>query len=260
MEVEAGHACSVKECADHTFLELHHIDANRENNDPANLILLCLKHHGMAHAGSIDRKALHLYKDRLSASREADIDARLSRLEAAVAASALEEGVSSDLPVAETSSEQPADAGIAKSSARRSAVQAFALCQVAITQYEKDVGVYFERHVEFDAGEKRLLLDGLKQYDDDTVDVIVDFVYVRKAYLDAPAYGKMLREKVELYQVMTGRQATGVLLIAAGKVNMMEEWALPYIKASAIDNDVGLQIYSCDQLGFHPGAVSAGVL
>ena len=252
--VEAGHACAIKECRDHTYLELHHIDENRENNDPANLIALCDRHHKMAHAGVIDRKALRLYKQLLSTSREADIMARLARLEGQIG------GGASELPVVETSEEQPVDAGITKFSATRSAVQAFALCQVAITKYEQDVGTYFERHVELVAGEKRLILDGLKQFVDETADIIVDFSYIRKAYLDAPAYGKWLREKVELYEVMTGRKATGVLLVVVSKENMLEEFALPAIRQSAIDNCVILKLYSCNQIGFHPGPVSATLL
>lgn len=259
VEVEAGHACSIKECGDHSFLELHHIDGNRENNDPANLILLCLKHHEMAHAGGIDRKSLHMHKKRLSASREADMEARLVRLEAAAAAMSLGSGVAPNLPIPEISSDQPVDPDIRKSVARRSSVQAFALCQVAITQYEKDVGVYFERHVEFESSDRGLTLDGLKHFSDDTPDIIIDFVYVRKAYLDAPAYGRMLREKVELYEIMTGREAKGVLLVAVGRENMLGEERLPLIRESVIENGIDLQVYSCGQLGFHPGAVSAAL-
>lgn len=48
------------------------------------------------------------------------------------------------------------------------------------------------------AGEKRLVLDGLKQFDNDQPDILVDFTYLRKAYQDAPAYGKWLGEKLEV--------------------------------------------------------------
>jgi hypothetical protein len=60
--VESGHACAVRNCNEHTYNEYHHIDGNRENNDPLNLIFLCDKHHKMAHSGKIDRKALRAYK------------------------------------------------------------------------------------------------------------------------------------------------------------------------------------------------------
>lgn len=62
VEVESGHQCAIKGCSEHTYLEIHHIDNNRENNDVGNLILLCDKHHKMAHANVIDRKSLYEYK------------------------------------------------------------------------------------------------------------------------------------------------------------------------------------------------------
>ena len=67
VEVEAGHECSVTGCSEHTYLEIHHINQNREDNRKENLILLCDKHHKMAHAGIIDRKALYSYKEALRA-------------------------------------------------------------------------------------------------------------------------------------------------------------------------------------------------
>ena len=254
VEVEAGHCCAIKECSEHTYLEFHHIDGNRENNLPANLITLCDKHHKMAHAGVIDRKALRLHKARLSAIRDADILARLTRLEAQIG------DAESELPVAAASPERPSDSGIQKYAATRSVVQAFALCQVAITRYEEDSGVYFQRHVEFVAAEKRLVLDGLKQFDDERPDIVVDFTYLRKAYLDGQVYDKWLAEKLEVYEVMTGRTAVGVLLVAVGRENMLEETAIPSIRegARAAEN-IKLKVYSCGQLGFHPGPVSAAL-
>ncbi|MHC6529486.1 HNH endonuclease signature motif containing protein [Vibrio proteolyticus] len=65
IEVEAGHQCSVTGCFEHTYMEIHHIDFNRENNSPENLIYLCDKHHKMAHSKVIDRKALRKYKESL---------------------------------------------------------------------------------------------------------------------------------------------------------------------------------------------------
>lgn len=252
--VEAGHGCALKICGETTYVELHHIDENRENNDPGNLIALCDMHHKMAHDGKIDRKSLRSYKERLSTSREAEILDRLTRLET-------HSGIGkSDLPLPEMSVEQPTDASIRKVAAPRWQVQAFALRQVAITRYEKEVGVYFERHVELVAGEKRLVLDGLKQFQNDQADIVIDFVYVRKAYLDAPAYGRWVQEKLEVYELMTGRRATGVLLVVVGKDTLLEYLALPQIRSSVRDaEEVTLQVYSCGQLGFHPGPISASV-
>ena len=58
VKIKAGHRCSITFCNEHTYLEIHHIDENRANNNIDNLILLCGKHHKMAHAGKIDRKSL----------------------------------------------------------------------------------------------------------------------------------------------------------------------------------------------------------
>lgn len=66
LEVEAGHACAVRHCGEHTYLEAHHINGDRDDNRLENLALLCDKHHKMAHADVIDRKALADYKLRLS--------------------------------------------------------------------------------------------------------------------------------------------------------------------------------------------------
>ena len=66
IEVDAGHKCTIKNCNEHTYLEVHHINQNREDNKVDNLILLCDKHHKMAHANKIDRKALKEYKKLLN--------------------------------------------------------------------------------------------------------------------------------------------------------------------------------------------------
>ncbi len=150
---------------------------------------------------------------------------------------------------------------ITKLSASRSAVQGFAMCQVAITKYEQETRIYFERHVEFITGGKRLVLDGLHQSEGETPDIIIDFSYIRRSYLDAPAYGSWLREKLEVYEVMTGRKAIGVLLGVVGRENMLLNNALPMIRQSVFDNaGVTLKLYSLDQVGFDPGPVSAGVV
>ena len=60
--IESGHSCAIKGCSEHTYNEYHHIDFNRENNNPKNLIYLCDKHHKMAHKGIIDKKSLREYK------------------------------------------------------------------------------------------------------------------------------------------------------------------------------------------------------
>jgi hypothetical protein len=66
IRVEAGHCCSISRCPIVVGLEIHHIDHNRENNAPENLILLCEMHHTLAHENKTDRKALRLYKLKLN--------------------------------------------------------------------------------------------------------------------------------------------------------------------------------------------------
>ena len=85
VEVEAGHKCSIKDCNEHTYLEIHHIDFNRENNEISNLILVCDKHHKMAHNGVIDRKSLREYKSILRQNKDllekiTNIDSEITQL------------------------------------------------------------------------------------------------------------------------------------------------------------------------------------
>lgn len=62
--VEAGHRCSFNRCGFEAY-EIHHIDENRENNNPENLIVLCSSHHTLAHSGKVSRKDLREYKKAL---------------------------------------------------------------------------------------------------------------------------------------------------------------------------------------------------
>lgn len=80
IEVESGHTCAVKGCNEHTYLEIHHIDQNRSNNAPKNLILLCDKHHKMAHNDVIDRKALRLYKAALEPDSDVSTETLITLL------------------------------------------------------------------------------------------------------------------------------------------------------------------------------------
>lgn len=79
--VEAGYCCSVSRCGEHTYLEFHHINEDRNDHRIENVIVLCDKHHKMAHAGIIDRKALREYKrlnrERLGLSEAYDLPAAI---------------------------------------------------------------------------------------------------------------------------------------------------------------------------------------
>ncbi|MGF1911910.1 HNH endonuclease [Vibrio kasasachensis] len=65
---EAGHCCTVQHCNE-SIVEVHHIDENRENNDPSNLIVLCDKHHKLAHKGDISRMDQRKYKEMLTSEK-----------------------------------------------------------------------------------------------------------------------------------------------------------------------------------------------
>lgn len=65
---EAGHRCAVPRCL-YPDVEIHHIVPweTCKSHDFENLIALCANCHRRADSGEIDRKALRLYKSRLSA-------------------------------------------------------------------------------------------------------------------------------------------------------------------------------------------------
>jgi hypothetical protein len=62
VKIEARHSCIVDGVR--VALELHHIDGNRENNDPENIAFICANCHSMAETGKITRLELKEYKKR----------------------------------------------------------------------------------------------------------------------------------------------------------------------------------------------------
>ena len=74
--LEAGFRCSVPRCPNDLSLEVHHIDYDRDNHDPANLLVLCSNCHGRATRKEIDRKACLMIKDllRLQKSSKAELE------------------------------------------------------------------------------------------------------------------------------------------------------------------------------------------
>jgi hypothetical protein len=242
--IEAGHACAVTNCGDHSYLEIHHIDENRENNILENLILLCRKHHAMAHAGVIDRKSLKLYKDNFKDAELAELRRRLEQVEQAIGRA------QHQIPQLEPTSDQPSAEIALKSAPRRFAVLQFTLYQVAISKLEKDLDLYFERNVEFRSGDSSLVLDGLRAKGEEA-DVLIEVFYIRKGYLDAPAYGAFVNQKVELYELLTGRPARAILLAVVGRESLLEPGALPLTRSGVEPFDkVSLHVYSCEQVGF----------
>lgn len=251
VEVESGHSCAIKNCNEHTYLEIHHIDEDRENNTLANLILLCDKHHKMAHANVIDRKALREYKKLLIDSYDSLLLERFDQLE-----KLLKNKDKVSQPKLKPAEKQPVDENIKKLTPDRHEILYFALTHVAIAYYEKKQNLYFEHQVEFVRGSDRLLLDAIRQDDDLKADLIIDVHYFRKSYMDAPVYASWLEKKIELYELLTGRKAKGILLVITGKsmdIPLTEEGV------NECAQDIDLEVYSCEEIGFHPGAVSAAM-
>lgn len=255
VEVESGHCCAIKGCNEHTYLEIHHIDENRNNNKQENLILLCDKHHKMAHANVIDRKALKQYKALLVDSHATLIAEKLEELKALIVQE------KTGTPEPEKSAAQPADERVVKHAAARSEILNFALYHVAIAHFEKESGLFFEHQVQFTRDSTSLTLDALRQDDDLPEDIILDVHYLRKPYMDAPVYGPWLAKKLEIYELLTGRPARGVLIAVVGRERMLEGNYLDMTRkgVESCNGKVLLQIYSCEQIGFHPGAVSAAL-
>lgn len=74
--VEASYRCSLERCASTSSLQIHHIDYDRDNHDPANLLVLCSNCHGRATRKEIDRKACLMIKDllRMQKSSKAELE------------------------------------------------------------------------------------------------------------------------------------------------------------------------------------------
>ncbi|WP_139922302.1 HNH endonuclease signature motif containing protein [Hymenobacter sp. DG01] len=255
IEVESGYSCAVKNCGEHTYLEIHHIDENRENNKLENLILLCDKHHKMAHAKVIDRKSLQEYKKLLVNSYNSILIERFNQLEKLIKEDKINQ------PIPQPSVIQPVDENVKKLVPDRYEILNFCLCHIAIAHYEKKNQVYFEHQVEFVRGNDRLLLDALRQDDDLPEDIIIEFQYLRKSYQDATVYGSWVDKKVEIYEMLTGRKAKGILLVVVGYKRMIGDRYLEYTRKGVekLASNVSLVVYSCEEVGFHPGNISASL-
>ncbi|MBB1326298.1 HNH endonuclease [Pseudoalteromonas sp. SR45-1] len=255
VNVESGHTCAIKGCAEHTYLEIHHIDENRENNTLENLVLLCDKHHKMAHAKVIDRKALREYKKLLSDNHDSQIIDKIEELKELV------QGQKNSQPISEPTDSQPVDEHIKRLAPKRFEILNFALYHVAIAHYEKSHNLYFEHQVEYVKGDSKLMLDALRQDDDLPEDIIIEVQYFRKPYMDAPVYGSWVEKKVELYELLTGRQARGVLLVIVGRERMASGDYLNLTRKGVEDcsRNISIEVYTCEEVGFHPGAISTAM-
>lgn len=258
VNVEAGHECSIKGCNEHTYLEIHHVNQNREDNNIENLILLCDKHHKMAHSNVIDRKALKEYKSLLQESHNKQIMDRFDSLEQLIS----EQISKKSHLIEEMTKEKEVKDELKKISPDRNEILRFVLTQVTISHHEKQSGLYFEREVEFIKDEDRLLLDALRQYNDLEADIIMEFHHFRKSYIDAPVYASWLEKKLELYELLTGRKAKGILLIATKEgYGNKEDWPLTMEGLNKISTpeNIDMVIYTYNDIGFKPGAISAAL-
>ncbi|MES1952009.1 hypothetical protein S4A8_14194 [Salinisphaera sp. S4-8] len=209
----------------------------------------------MAHADIIDRKALRQYKELLVDSHATLIARKFEELKALI----IQE--KAEVPEPEPSRVQPPDDRVVKQAANRADILNFALYHVAIAHFENEHRIYFEHQVQFSQGDTSLKLDALRQDDDLPEDVVLDVHYLRKPYMDAPAYGPWLAKKLEIYELLTGRPARGVLIVVVGRERMLEGSYLDMTRqgVESCGGTVTLQVYSCEQVGFHPGAISASM-
>ena len=207
----------------------------------------------MAHKEVIDRKALRQYKSLLADSHSVLINEKLEEIKALIIQG------KTGVPEPEKTTNQPVDDQVKKFSPQRSEILNYALYHIAIAHYEKTNNLYFEHQVEFTRGNSSLFLDALRQDDSLLEDIIIDVHYLRKPYMDAPAYGPWLVKKLELYRLMTGRAARGILIIVVGRERMLGDNYLDLTRkgVESCEGKVSLQVYSCEQVGFHPGTISA---
>ena len=256
VEVESGHACAVSRCNEHTYLEIHHINENREDNRVENLILLCDKHHKMAHRGVIDRKALREYKKKLSNSYKADLQKRIARLEQLLSQGPQRKN--EQPPALPTAGET--DLAIPrKEAASRSALMARTLEQLALSKFEREIGLYLERQSKISKGAASLVLDALRQDDDLPEDLVVEVRWLRRAYEDGPLWVRQIDAATSAYETMTGRKAKGVLIYVVGRDNMKPVSNLFFTSEELrkIERKPEIVIYTYAELGFNPGAISA---
>lgn len=256
VEVESGHACAVARCGEHTYLEIHHVNENRDDNRVENLVLLCDKHHKMAHANVIDRKALREYKRLMKEAYLSDLGQRVQRLEELMAQGrSLEaESTTNQAPTTET------DPGLStKTVARRSQLMYLTLEQIALAKFERDSKLLLERQPRFVKGHASVQLDAIRQDDDLPEDVIVEVRWLRKRYLDAPIWVRQVDAATSTYELITGRKARGVLVFVVPKDDMKLISDLPYtaVELEKVERKPEIVIYTYAELGFDPGAISS---
>jgi len=256
VEVESGHSCAITRCGEHTYLEIHHINENREDNRVENLILLCDKHHKMAHAEVIDRKSLREYKGLLKKFYNAALLERVERLEELLAQAPKTE----PQPQPSVALVQDPDIPL-KSVATRSRLMAMTLEQLALAKFERDHKTYLERQLQFSKGSAVLQLDAVRQDDNLPEDLVVEVRWLRKRYLDGPIYVRQVETATSTYELITGRKARGILIFVVPKDTMKRVSDLPFTATELenVERKPEIVIYTYSDLGFDPGAISASL-
>ncbi len=256
--VESGHACAVTRCGEHTYLEIHHINQNRADNQVGNLVLLCDKHHKMAHAGVIDRKALQQYKQLLNDAYNSELFVRIRRLEELVKqGKTLEnEAIAVQANVPNSDPDLPT-----KTTSRRSQLMYSTLEQIALTKYEREHNLILEREPRFSKGSAQVRLDAVRQDDNLNEDLIVEVRWLRKRYLDTPIWVRQIEAATWTYELITGRKGRGILIFVVPKESMKTIADLPITAAELekVDIKPEIVIYTYSDLGFDPGSISAEI-
>ncbi len=226
-----------------------------------NLVLLCDKHHKMAHAGVIDRKSLREYKRLLKDAYSSDLHERVRKLETLLAQGASMKSDPAEMTV-EPKVEVAADAGVPfKTTTPRSDLMSLTLEQLALAKFERESGLLFDRQARITRGDNAIRLDALRQDDSLPEDVIVEVRWLRKRYLDAPIWVRQVDAAVSAYEFMTGRRARGVLVYVVPKADMKTISDLPYTatEIDRVERKPEVVIYTYAELGFNPGAISAAL-
>lgn len=255
IEVESGHACAVARCGEHTYLEIHHINQNREDNRVENLVLLCDKHHKMAHADVIDRKALREYKRLMQDAYASNLGQRVRRLEELII-----QGQTIEFEPSEKKAPQETDPGLpTKNVTPRSQLMYLTLEQIALTKFERDTKLLLERQPRFVRGDASFQLDAIRQDDDLPEDVIVEVRWMRKRYMDGPIWVRQMDAATSAYELITGRKARGVLIFVVPKDSMKLVSDLPYTagELEKVERKPEIIIYTYAELGFDPGAITS---
>jgi len=133
--------------------------------------------------------------------------------------------------------------------------------QLALSKFERDTSLLLDRMPRLSKGKAQLRLDALRQDDELPEDLVVEVRWLRKPYLDAPIWVRQVEAATETYELITGRKARGVLIFVVPKESMKDVRNLPLTLEDLrkIERKPEIRIYTYAELGFDPGAITAGL-